>query len=274
MLKHIIIYTLVLYTSTVLAHGMVHEQIDRLSSQLQKSPDDVKLLLKRGRLYIEEKHFHAANADFIHVLKLDPDKRTAHYYLADIALKTGKHTEAIQQITFFINRLNGEAGALSRAYRLLGGAYEAQQKLELAANAYHQCIQQSTQPRPVFFLDLARVYQQNQQTAKALNAIELGIQALGPLLVLQQKALDIEYASSSYDDALKRVNRLIDKGQNLIAFYEYKARILEKTHKSIDAKHAYKMALLEYEKLPPARSNTKAMQILHKKLIAHINDET
>jgi tetratricopeptide (TPR) repeat protein len=245
---------------------MLHEQIESLSEQILDSPENAKLYVERGRLYLDDEYYPGAVSDLEKALSLDTQARSAHYYLGVAALNTGRHAGAARHARQFIAMLDGEVTGLVRGYRLLGAALSAQAMFKQAADAYQRAIDAAEQPRPDDYLDLAEAYRQSRQFPKALQAIEQGIHRLGPLAVLNKRAVDIEVKSGAYDLALVRLERMITRGQGLAVLYEQKASVLQRAGRPEDARAAAKLALAEIEKLPAARRNTLALKTLAEKL--------
>lgn len=253
------------------SHGMIHEQIHDLTKQINKHPDNTALLMKRGRLYIEDEKYTAAKNDFMRILKLDSQNRSTHYYLSDVALKQHQYKKAIHHATQFISMLQDEAGALSRGYRLLGAAYEGQKNHSQAAIAYQEVLKVSEQPHPEYYLDLANVLHKAQQHQQAINVLDDGLSRLGTLIVLQDKALHIEIDAEKHSNALQRIDHMIEQGQRLHVLYQQKGGILQTANRHDEAVQAYKMAVNEIDKLPIKRRNTQAMQAQYDHLMEAIS---
>ncbi len=271
--KKIFSLLLVMYLPLAHGHGMVHEQIEALTRQLQNEPNNSDALIERGRLFIEDENYLAARADFKQVLKIDKDTRSAHYYLGDVALKVKRYKEAVRHAQTFISTLNREAGGLTRGYRLLGAAYTGIGDYSEASKSYQKAIDVSQEPRPAFFYDLADAYEKQGQPIKALEALEQGIKTLGPLVILQDRALKIEISLHNYTAALKRVNHMIESGQRLAILYERKAHILEQSGNPIEAKANYQQAMAELQKIPQGRRGSPLMLSLQQTLQAKTNEQ-
>jgi len=272
-MKHqIFFYVCLFYLPMALGHGLVHEQIDELTHLIKNNPQNVELYLKRGRLFIEAKHYHEANTDFEQALKLDNKTRAAYYFLGDVALKTAQFDQARQYANIFIKKLTSEAAALTRGYRLLGAAYQGRGNYLLAAKAYQTAINYSKTPRPEFYLDLADVYAQLKDYVNGLITLNDGMKKLSSLAVFQDRALKFEIASNAYKKALNRIDRMIKNGARLPFLYDKKGQIFEWLQHYIEAKQSYQNALNEIDKLPLSRRNSRVLRDLRISILAKLNN--
>src|SRR5215470_898069 len=96
-------------TGNALGHGAIHDQLHDSNAAIQAQPHNATLYLKRGRLYLEARHFTEA---------IDPALRAAYYFLGDALLRQGDADAASLAAERFIAALaTGEREALTRGYR-------------------------------------------------------------------------------------------------------------------------------------------------------------
>ena len=174
------VFTLVfaLYTSTLLAHGALHDQIAELSHQIEHHPGQAELYLKRGLVYQEDGRTTDAENDFKQALQLDPNARSAHFHLAQLALHQKQFELAQDYATAFLNSLTGEKGGISRGNQLLGAIHVAKKDFENAILAYQTALDHSEEPSPDLYLDLTDAYlsRGHQFDDAALKVLEQGTQ--------------------------------------------------------------------------------------------------
>lgn len=253
----------------VFGHGFVQWQIEELSQEIHREPPNAEHYLMRGRLYMDEEHYHQASDDFNEALNRDSHSRSAYYFLGEVAFKAGQYQDAKRYAERFIDALDGESGALTGGYRLLGSSFLQLGEYAQAAYVYQQAIDHADAPRPDYFLELATVYQQMHLSGDALMALEKGRNKLGFLAVFDERALEIEIADGSYGAALKRLDDMIAQGRRLPVLYQQKSKILLLAGRSEEGKQAKRKALAELDKLPDMRRNTPAMQSLRKDLMVN-----
>lgn len=255
------------------AHGLVHDQISKLNHEIHHHPDQADLYLQRGRLYLEEAHDPEAQRDFERALQLDRNARAAHYFLGQLALKRDEPDLALRHAETFIASLQGERGGLTRGYRLLGDIYSHQHEFGRAADAYRAAIAQAESPQPEYFLDLADacLKQGAGHLDDAIAALDDGIRRLGPLTVLQDKAVEIESRAGRFDAALQRLDAMIAQGQRLPELYARQGRLLLAAGRTDAARESFQMALARLDSLPAARRETAAMRELRGTLQAQLS---
>lgn len=261
---------LVLVTPAVFAHGALHDQADELTHRIETQPANAELYLIRGRIYLEDGHDDEASDDFRQALRLDKNARFAHYFLGQLALRHKHYDEAEKYAAVFVELAAGEPASLINGYRLLGEIHSGKKEFRLAAQAYQAAIDHAKEPRPEFYIELADVYAKlgGAYYTNAINTLEQGIQQLGPLSVLQDKAVQIQLAAGTVDAALDRLDTLIAQGQRLPELYELKGRVLHNAGRDDEALYSYQLALVKLDQLPLARRNTDAMKTLRSSIVA------
>jgi len=117
------------------------------------------------------------------------------------------------------------------------------------------------QPTPVDYLQVAGSYVKlgKEYQQKALNILDQGIGRLGPIVTLQEEAIELELLSGSYDAALSRVETLLSQGVSEANIYFKQASIMTKAGRFEEAQAHYKKALAEIERLPAHRQQSRVM---------------
>lgn len=267
------IVLLALVPLPLFAHGLVHDQISKLEHEIHHHPDQADLYLQRGRLYLEEERNQEARQDFERALQLDRNARAAHYFLGQLALKRDEPDLALRHAETFLASLHDERGGLTRGYRLLGEIYSHQHEFGRAADAYRAAIAQAESPQPEYFLDLADacLNQGAGHLDEAIAALDDGIRRLGPLTVLQDKAVEIESRAGRFDAALQRLDAMIAQGQRLPELYARQGRLLLAAGRTDAARDSFQVALARLDSLPAARRETAAMRELRGSLQAQLS---
>lgn len=69
--------------------------IDLTSKVLEKQPDNVKLLYRRGVAYLERKEFEESKADLVEAHRLDPSNKAINEKLGQLRVQEKKHKEQL-----------------------------------------------------------------------------------------------------------------------------------------------------------------------------------
>ena len=242
------------------AHGAVHEQIRALDARIAQTPEDAELYLHRGRLYLEDRHFEEASRDFRHALELDPGLRAAHYFQGDSRLRSGDAAGAEREARAFLAALGKEdRGGLMRGYRLLGQSLAEQGRPAEAAEACRSALGQADEPDPGLYRECAGFSLAAGDRQEALRILDEGIDRLGPLTVLEEKAIEIELHAGHTDGALARLDRLAAAGPGRERWLAQKGEILERAGRPAEARQAFEAALAAIRALPPGRRKTRSI---------------
>ncbi|MES2317958.1 MAG: tetratricopeptide repeat protein [Pseudomonadota bacterium] len=263
-----LLFALLFCTGQALAHGSLHSQIKDLSATMRREGISAPLLVQRGRLQMEHGASKSATQDFLSALKLNPEERSAYYYLAEQAFHQNRLPPARRYAEQFLAKLKGEPGAIVRGQSLYGQILLEQGQYRDAAIAFRIAVDQAAEPSPEHYLHLADAQGKAGATAQALASLDEGMQKLGMLSVLQNKCISLNIASKAWDDALKRLDAMIVQGQGLPELYLRKARVLLAADRQPMAQEAVQEGLASIEQIPAARRETPAMNQLRGQLLA------
>jgi predicted Zn-dependent protease len=263
-----LLFALLFLTGQALAHGSLHDQIHDLTATMRREGKSAPLLVQRGRLHMEHGDNKSATRDFLSALKRNPGERTAHYYLAEQALNQQRWPDARRHAEKFLAMLKGEPGAIVRGQSLYGQILLAQGQYGAAATAFRSALDQAAEPSPELYLHLADAQSKAGATAQALASLDQGMQQLGKLSVLQNKAIALNIASQAWDDALARLDAMIVQGQGLPELYLRKATVLRAAERQAALREVVQEGLASIDRIPPARRDTAAMNQLRAELLA------
>jgi predicted Zn-dependent protease len=263
-----VLFALLFFTGQALAHGSLHSQIQDLTTTMQREGKSAPLLVQRGRLQMEHGNNKSATQDFLAALKRNPGERSAYYYLAEQAFNQNKLPDARRYAEKFLAMLKGESGAIVRGQSLYGQILLAQGQYCAAAASFRIAVDQAAEPSPEHYLHLADAQGKAGAARDALASLDEGMQKLGMLTVLQNKAISLNIDSKAWDEALKRLDALIMQGQGLPELYLRKAKILLAAERQPTAQEAVHEGLASIEQIPAARRETPAMKQLRADLLA------
>jgi len=247
--------------SDVSAHGDIHERIDALSEDVNHSAGDIEKLIRRGQLYLESGHSEEALDDFTLALKQDPQRNEIHFYIAQTQLAMKNSDKAFARVNIFLQNADSNAPR-ARGLLLRGDIYAKEKKLDEAAIDYTQVVaQKKLEALPDDYVRVADTYlaADAKNAALALDWLNRGIEKLGSLAVLEERALNIEISEKRYPDAIARIDRLIEQKNRLYYFYYKKGDIFAMQGDDYNAKKMYAQALEAINTLPASRKNTPAL---------------
>ena len=193
--------------ANTLAHGSLHEAIQRKSQQIKENPQDAMLLFERGILYQEHGDIGLALGDFQKVLELEPAYDVCHLPLAQLYRDTGALEQAIMHINYFIKQEPGNPfGYETRAsvYRMMGAP------LQMVADLRQMItLKNDNAIRPEDYFQLADgiLMAHPGQYAPAIEALEEGLQRLGDIISIQSRLIDLEIAGQRYSSALNHIEQ-------------------------------------------------------------------
>ncbi|HQS57230.1 MAG: hypothetical protein B7Y56_00315 [Gallionellales bacterium 35-53-114] len=244
------------------SHGDLHDQIDKISQHIHSGKPEAALYLKRGQLYLQHGNYPDAIVDLGKSMELDPKLKVAHYHLAQAYLAEGSSDTAEQHIKLFLKSLGPDTyGGLSRGYGLLGKIHQKKNEHMEAVQAFEKSLKNNTLPAPVDYLQIARSYvksgQQYQQ--KAIDILDQGIVRLGPVVTLQEEAIELELLLGNYDAALGRVETLRSQGISDANIFFKQASVMSKAGRFEEAQGCYKKALAEIERLPAYKQQSRVI---------------
>jgi len=263
----LIVCILLLAQGNVYAHGDVHERIEKLTKKFADQPGD-EVLIRRARLFLEQEHAEAAREDLLAALQVAPARYESYYYLGQAQLMLKAYPEALQAADRFVARADNDA-ARSRGHTLRGDILLAKGKPLEAADAHLKALAHTAAPDPEHYIKTADAFHA-ARSPRALDVLERGIARLGPLVTLHERAFTIEMETARYQDALRRVDRMLATQQTTPQLLYKKGVVLKALKRPEPAKLAFQAALAEIEALPPLRKETRAVQSLRETLYAEL----
>jgi len=265
MARIVFLLCLLFLLEIVEAHEPLHEQIDEATAEIKKHPHDTDVLIKRGRLRLKSGAYDDAIDDFKHMLAVDPDNNSLHYYLTEAYFAKKNTKLALLHIEQFMHHATNN-GARSRGFELIGRIHMQAKNFSKAIKAYQQLVRTTRLPKPQYYLALANAHVSvgKSNMASAIGALDQGMRSLGLLPVLQKRAIEYELLTDNPNNAIQRVDTLIIANPQSFAFLKLKADILWRLERKTEAKSLYKTSLSLLEKLPNSRKTSPAIDNLRK----------
>ncbi len=252
----------------LLAHGEPYEQIERISREIERDPNDAELYLARGGLHRITGHLEAALADYDRVTALDPDHPAIDFYRGQLLLEAGEYQKTRDILDRFLAEQPTNVKGLmvrARSLRQLG------QPL-LAARDYSSAMTQMAQLTPVLYLERADALAAagKEHLDAAIDSLDEGIARLGLLMLLQSRAIDLEIQAQRYSAALSRIAQILSGEPRKERWLARRGEVLEQAGWEAAARASYAEALAAIDDLPSHLGQTPAVQDLAAQLIRRL----
>ena len=252
---------LVLACGVVFAHGALHEQIEALGKSIALTPRNPALYVRRGELHRMHQDWKAAASDFNQALAIDGEEADAVLGLARLASDRGEGARAEELATEYL-----EARAASEVGYRLRAEIRARLGQAGAAGDWAAAIRLSSEPAAEYFLGQAEALALHG--GDAVGAIDAGVARLGPLVVLEQWAVEHLVKQRSWAAALARQERLVAGAPRKESALTRKAEILLAAGRVAEARAGFQAALAAWDQLPERLRQTKAMGELRARIAA------
>jgi len=204
-----LLLSLCLFSGLAYSHVPVDDQIARVTAQIQQKPRDGSLYLRRGDLYRSRGEPAKARDDYLHASRIDPALAGVELRLGILSLEAGEFQRARSSFDRYLRKQPNDAVGLrmrARALQALGMPAAAAVDFRRAIAA----LQPPSQARPEDYLDWARALEAagGRHREEAIEALEEGMRALGPIVSLQFPAIDLDLRLGRFDSALRRMAML------------------------------------------------------------------
>jgi tetratricopeptide (TPR) repeat protein len=246
------------------AHGDLHDQIEAVTRQIQKSPQEGELYFKRGELHRAHRDWDASQADYEMAAVLSP-----HLVFLDLArgrmfLDADWPRSAIVCLDRFLLKQPRSADALvlrARAWMKLESFLEA-------ASDFDEAIAAAEEPKPEYYLERAQALQAAgpRHIPRAIRGLDEGMQKLGPLVVLQLQAIELELARNEFQAALDRIDVAAAKAPRKETWLLRRGEVLARAGRTEEARESLSSALAALNTLPSSRRNVPAMVALEERI--------
>ena len=228
-----------------------------MNASLATDPNQVTLLLKRADIHRRYQHFEEALDDLRKAKSLSPNHDQIGFLLGRTLADKGDFRAAEIELHHFLVSSRSSIQAQVELARVL----HAQQKYLASADAYDQVIALQKPPLPEHYLSRAEALLEAgvPHLDKALAGIEEGMVELGPLIVLQRVAIDINLRQGNLEVALNRVDQVLQNIQRKESWLIEKARILFEMGHDEKAREQLALAVSAIDSLPHRIRNSAAM---------------
>jgi len=225
------------------AHPEIEAALARLNTALAAHPADATLYLERGNLYAKHADALAAEANYLRAAELTPNLPGLARARGALALAARSFREALLHLDRALALDPRDAEACIHRAR-------ASVALDLrpAARAdLDRALALLPQPGPELFLERAALA---PSPAEALRVLDTALARLGPIHILQLRALALEEAAGLTDAALARLAALTAQSERKEIWLKRRGDLLTRAGRAAEARAAYAAARAEIEALP------------------------
>lgn len=252
--RTIVTATLLLFAPGASAHPDPTSHIERLSDRIEGGSETVQSRLRRGQLLLSENEHARALDDFEAVRRLAPESIVAEYYCAQALLGLGRAGQALSHIERFAEAVKHDPAPRIRAHRVLARIHTAMGRTDLASRDWEYVVRHSENLTP------SDVYSWSESLAgdstASLAAIAVGIDRLGPLQSLEERAYEIEMNSGRTAAAIARAERWHQTHPHNVFRLRDLARAYAAGGRHDDARRAWRKILAYTQTLAPERRSS------------------
>jgi tetratricopeptide (TPR) repeat protein len=237
------------------AHGDVHGQIEEVTRQIARHPDDARLYFKRGELHRFHGEHSAALADYDSAARIDPAFAEVDLGRGKALFETERFAGARAALQSFLAKRPDHADArlsLARVYVRLGLPGEADAE-------YARAIRLVDRPKPDLYFERAKALAAAGRLDAAVRAIDEGTARLGPLAALEDLGVALERRRGNYEGALARLDRLSAGRERRETLLALRGQVLAEAGRPAEARAALLAAKESIGKLPARLRRTRAM---------------
>lgn len=225
------------------AHPEIAGALSRLNAQIAAETDNAALYLERGLLYAKHEDWISAEANYLLAGELAPTLPGLARARGSLQLAQGGTAEARAEFDRALTQNPHDIEA-----RLLRARTQARLGAADAALAdWNAGLARLENPRPEFYLERAELI---RSPAAALRSIEDGLERLGSVFILENRALELEEALGRIDAVLARVDRMIAGTERKETWLKRRGDVLTRAGRRAEARTAYETGLKEIADLP------------------------
>jgi tetratricopeptide (TPR) repeat protein len=253
------------------AHGDLARNIAEVTAHLRAElarPVDghlrAKIHLERGELYRLHREFSRAARDYDAAERYEPGLQAIPLARARMWLESGRPVASRRVLERFLASHPGHAEALTLHARVLVALGRGAR----AVQALDQALRELTQPEPDHYLARADILAGlgRRHLPRALMGLDEGITRMGPLVSLDERAIDLEVALGRHDQALARIDRQAAATIRKDVWLARRADVLDRAGRTDDARQARREALALLRALPPPLQSRPATRQLLQQL--------
>ena len=245
----LLVFHLCLFLNTsLIAHGDLDLQIERISKRIEKEPDNANLYIKRGQLYAKHNEPKEAKQDYFYARKLDKNLLITDLLLAQLLVDNNDANVALSYVNLFLKIHSNHSIALITRAKI----YRQMRKPDLCQKDLEKALTHISEPNPSHFISISEavLLTDDSNISEALDWLKKGEERFGFDIVLKSKEVDLYVQSKQYKNAILVVDKIMEHFQRKEKWLFQKATIYEKGGETDLAKIHYASTLEAINKLP------------------------
>lgn len=235
-----------LYSPIMMAHGEIHLRIQELSAEIQKSPKNPDLYLKRAVLFSQHHEPKRSNKDLKKCLRLGMEVPQIDFYLA----KNYYSLQRFNKSHHFLDQILTNDSLQIEALQLKGLVLLEQKHFIESATYFEKVIDYTQETKPEDYLEAAFAWEQAGMEEKSKAILQRGLSDLGNLLVFHQKLVELALKTQNFEEAIAQQTKIIDLSNRKEKAYYERALIYLQNKQEAKAKIDLELSLQLLEKLP------------------------
>jgi tetratricopeptide (TPR) repeat protein len=200
---------LFLFSCAAFAHGDLDVQIKKVTKQIEKSPDNPELYIKRGQLYYQHEEYKYAIIDYERARVLGLESIELDILFAQAYYSADKRPIAQDYLTSVLEKNPDHV----IANRLLGAIYIDLLQYEVGSQALEKALMFSQKKLPEHYVQLADAYKamrSEDADQKAIQTLKSGIQELGNLPVFLNRLVQLYKNNGQYSESIDIQTQVIN----------------------------------------------------------------
>ena len=223
------------------AHSGMDPEIHEITHELEDNPENVELLIKRGRLFRTNGKFAESLKDLDLAKGLDPDNRMITFERGFTLSAIGRNTEAEIAFDQYLEKASGRTQLDALAERAHIRARTGQVSLAIAD--FNSAIRMH--PAMSLYLALGEIHESLGQFEEAASGYREGLSQLGNAILLKKGLIRVEMKRKRYDEVLALIDEELDRASVKTGWHMRRAEVLAAMGKDQAAQSAQEEALTE-----------------------------
>jgi tetratricopeptide (TPR) repeat protein len=248
------------------AHFGLDPEIEEITEELTKNPDNVDLLINRGQVYRSNGEFIQSLQDLERAWLLDRENRTVILQRALTLSALGRDQEAKAALDYLLQEEFDPKRVFALAERARIRARSGH--LELAIADFTAAIQ--LQPTIELYLIRGNLQESLGKLEAAEAGYQDGLSKLGDAILLKNGLIRVQIAQKQYGAALALIDEEVTRSSVKTPWYLQRAEILALLGKSDATRLAYQQALSEANRMLGKRPT--AMHLLTRAKVYYAMD--